>query len=227
MMKKSLINYQFFLFFGFVSVVASDDNLILCAVDRDLSPNSPFMKDKYSEFINFLSGHGNPSDVDFQTKSYQNGEAKENSSSLRVKGAKEMNQKKSAEVPLQRNERFYNDKQAMFARPNTMLDGFKRGPGFRSWGGKRARLAENDGDLTKRPRFSSWGGKRREQFPFNEGLNEQVQYRNCDGKDTCDDIVKRDLENYNFYDRPLTRDPPSRFVISLLRNNHDGKYGEQ
>jgi len=47
------------------------------------------------------------------------------------------------------------------------VESFKRGPGFRSWGGKRSELEEDQENYDSAPKwewkrrpFQSWGGKR-------------------------------------------------------------------
>lgn len=71
------------------------------------------------------------------------------------------------ETPLVTERRYLAKRFQMYSQRNPAADGYKRGPGFRSWGGKRS-FPYEESEATKRSKFASWGGKRNKETASNK-----------------------------------------------------------
>ena len=117
-----------------------------------------------------------------------------------------------------------------YDRKNLIAEGFKRGPGFRSWGGKRdfpglfptdegENFKNEEGMKKKRTRFTSWGGKRNYQnFMINDF--EHFQYDDDDVKD----VNEKNFKSEDFRYGNEKKNPNEDFKKYLSRRELTGEY---
>ncbi|EEB16999.1 hypothetical protein Phum_PHUM449680 [Pediculus humanus corporis] len=175
----TIFGYQSFILLGILSTASttSNDNLIICGSDYTSSaPNTSIKGERSNSYDslpcrvwNELQEKNNNKNVGFNNYSNKNDKSVVNyEKNDKIK-------KLVVHVPVSQNGDKYtgNDNRGgylTYDRKNLIAEGFKRGPGFRSWGGKRdfpglfptdegENFKNEEGMKKKRTRFTSWGDK--------------------------------------------------------------------